>query len=96
MAARKKAFDKVLPTSKSESRSNRYFGHQKNPKGRASVVQCEVLSLYLKILYQVEGMPIVHSGVINKNDNMDEHDDVDDADDVGNAVDFPSQAHFSL
>ena len=88
MAARKKAFDKVLPTSKSESKEN--------PKGRASVVQREVLSLYLKILYQVEGMPNVHSGVINKNDNMDEHDDVDDADDVGNAVDFPSQAHFSL
>ena len=64
--------------------------------GRASVVQPEVLSLYLKILYQVEGMPNVHSGVINKNDYMDENDDVDDADDVGNAVDFPSQAHFSL
>ena len=41
-------------------------------------------------------MPNVHSGVIYKNDNMDENDDVDDADDVGNAVDFPSQAHFSL
>ena len=41
-------------------------------------------------------MPNVHSGVFNKNDNLDEHDDVDDADDVGNAVDFPSQAHFSL
>ena len=59
-------------------------------------MQREVLSLYLKILYQVEGMPNFHSGVINKDDNMDEHDDVDDADDVGNAVDFPSQAHFSL
>ena len=58
--------------------------------GMASVVQCEVLPLYLKILYQVEGMPNVHSCVINKNDNMDENDDVD------NAVDFPSQAHFSL
>ena len=44
MAARKKAFDKVLPTSKSESKEN--------PKGRASVVQREVLSLYLKILTQ--------------------------------------------
>ena len=54
-------------------------------------MQREVLSLYLKILYQVEGMPNFHSGVINKNDNMEEN-----ADDVGNAVDFPSQAHFSL
>ena len=44
--------------------------------GRASVVQPEVLSLYLKIFYQVEGMPNVHSGVINKNDNMDENDDI--------------------
>ena len=70
-------------------------------------MQREVLSLYLKILYQVEipreglqyqeeGMLDVHSGVINKNDNMEENDDVDDADDVANAVDFPSQAHFSL
>ena len=42
------------------------------------------------------GMPNVHSGVFNKNDDIDENDDVDDADDVGNAVDFPSQAHFSL
>ena len=82
MAARKKAFDKVLPTSKSESRSNRYFGHQKIPREG--------------LQYQVEGMLDVHSGVINKNDNMEENDDVDDADDVGNAVDFPSQAHFSL
>ena len=40
-------------------------------------MQREVLSLYLKILYQVEGMPNVHSGVINKNDNMDENNDVD-------------------
>ena len=33
-------------------------------------------------------MPNVHSGVINKNDNMDENDDVDDAYDVGNAADL--------
>ena len=65
--------------------------------GMASVVQCEVLPLYLKILYQVEGiMPNAHSGVFNKNYDIDENDDIDDIDDVGNAVDFPSQAHFSL
>ena len=42
--------------------------------GRASVVQPEVLSLYLKILYHVEGMPNVHFGVINENDNIDENE----------------------
>ena len=37
-----------------------------------------------------------HSGAFYENYDVDENDDIDDVDDVGNAVDFPSQAHFSL
>ena len=59
-------------------------------------MHCEVLSLYLKILYQVKGMLNAHSGALYENYDVDENDDIDDVDDVGNAVDFPSQAHFSL